>query len=94
MTSVDLDKLDKSKSEDNTIRQTTWTLNYLNTLSLKNIHIDIQSVEKIEVNTVLRRFYGSIRATKGELYSISRYLGLRAGLNRYINDPPVSRSWN
>ena len=29
-----------------------------------------------------------------EFYSISSYLGLRAGLNRYINEPPVSRSWN
>lgn len=95
MTPADLDKLEKSKNEANTVRQTTWALNCFQTwLSLKNINIDLQSVEKSELNTVLRQFFGSIRTTKGELYSISSYLGLRAGLNRYINEPPVSRSWS
>lgn len=95
MTSADLDKLEKSKNEANTVRQTTWALNCLQTwLNLKNIQVNFQLVKKTELNTVLRQFYGSIRTSKGELYSISSYLGLRAGLNRYINEPPVSRSWN
>ncbi|XP_053338834.1 uncharacterized protein LOC128510512 isoform X1 [Clarias gariepinus] len=95
ITSADLDKLEKSKNEANTLRQTAWALNCFQTwLSLKNINLDFKSVEKPELNTVLREFYGSIRTTKGELYSISSYVGLRAGLNRYINEPPLSRSWN
>lgn len=95
MTSADLDNLEKSKNEANTVRQTTWALNCLQTwINLKNIQVNFQSIKKTELNTVLRQFYGSIRTTKGELYSISSYLGLRAGLNRYINEPPVSRLWN
>lgn len=42
----------------------------------------------------MRKIYGTIRTTKGEFYGISSYVGLRAGLNRYINDPPVCQSWN
>lgn len=95
MTSADLDKLEKSKNETNTVRQTAWALNCLQTwLNLKNIQVNFQLVEKTELSTILRQFYGSIRTTKGELYSISSYLGLWAGLNRYINELPVSRSWN
>lgn len=89
------DKVEKSKNDANTVRQTTWAWNCFQTwLTLKNLKINFQSVEKTELNAVLRQFYGSTRTTKGELYSISSYIGLRAGLNRYINEPPVSRSWN
>ena len=95
MTSADLDKLEKSKNEANTVKQTTWALNCLQTwLNLKNIQVNFQSISQSKLNTVLRQFYGSIRTTKGELYRISSYLGLRAGLNCYINEPPVGRSWN
>ena len=31
MTSADLDKLEKSKNEANTVKQTTWALNCLQT---------------------------------------------------------------
>lgn len=95
MTTADPDYLEWSKNEANTVRQTTWALNCFQTwLKLKNMTIDLHSINKTEMNTVLREFYGTIRTTKGELYGISSYVGLRAGLNRYINDPPVCRSWN
>ena len=85
----------KSKNEANTVKRTTWALSCLQTwLNLKNIQVNFQSVSQSVLNTVLRQFYGSIRTTKGELYSISSYLGLRAGLNHSINEAPVSRSWN
>lgn len=38
-------------------------------------------------------FYGTVRNCKGELYGLSSYIGLRAGLNRYVNDPPLGLSW-
>lgn len=30
---------------------------------------------------------------KGEPYGFSIYVGLHAGLNQYLNDPPISQSW-
>lgn len=32
--------------------------------------------------------------TEGELYSISSYHGLRAGLYHYVNEPLVTCLWN
>ncbi|KAK1904332.1 ATP-dependent helicase/nuclease subunit A [Dissostichus eleginoides] len=43
---------------------------------------------------MLRDFYATVRNGKGELYGLSSYIGLRAGLNRQINDPPLSLSWS
>ncbi|KAK1903612.1 putative exonuclease domain containing protein, partial [Dissostichus eleginoides] len=43
---------------------------------------------------MLRDFYATVRNGKGELYGLSSYIGLRAGLNRHINDPPLSLSWS
>ena len=45
MTSADLDKLEKSKNEANTVKLTTWALNCLRTwLNLKNA---VHSVEAV-----------------------------------------------
>lgn len=51
-------------------------------------------MKKTGLNTVLTQCYGSIRMTEGELYRISSYNGLRAGLNCYINTPLDRCSWN
>ncbi|XP_049889953.1 zinc finger MYM-type protein 2-like [Epinephelus moara] len=95
VSSAELDELEKTKNEANTVRQTLWAVNCFQTwLRVKSIGINFQSIEKAELNEVLRQCYGSVRTTKGELYGISSYVRLRAGLNRYINEPPISRSWN
>ncbi|KAF3859119.1 hypothetical protein F7725_021518 [Dissostichus mawsoni] len=49
---------------------------------------------KQQLNNILRDFYATVRNGKGELYGLSSYIGLRAGLNRHINDPPLSLSWS
>ncbi len=55
--------------------------------------VDFATVTKEELNRILREFYGSARSSQGQHYSISSYVGLRAGINRFINDPPLSRAW-
>ncbi|KAJ4946437.1 hypothetical protein JOQ06_024104 [Pogonophryne albipinna] len=55
--------------------------------------VDFGTVSKPELNSLLRQFYGSVRNTKGQQYAISTYVGLRAAVNRFINDPPYSRAW-
>ncbi|XP_051542800.1 uncharacterized protein zgc:174877 isoform X7 [Myxocyprinus asiaticus] len=95
ISSADLEELENFRCEANTIRQTVWAINCFKTwLSEKEITIDLKTVEKSELCPVLREFYGSIRTSKGELYGVSSYLALRGGLNRFINEPPLSRAWN
>ncbi|KAJ4927900.1 hypothetical protein JOQ06_015701 [Pogonophryne albipinna] len=55
--------------------------------------VDFGTVSKLELNSLLRQFYESVRNTKGQQYAISTYVGLRAGINRFVNDPPYSRAW-
>ncbi|XP_056306979.1 uncharacterized protein zgc:174877 isoform X3 [Danio aesculapii] len=95
VTSADLDLLEHTRNESSTVKQTIWAVNCFKAwLREKQLTIEFKTADKSEVNTILREFYGSIRTSKGELYGISSYVGLRAGLNRYVNDPPVSRAWN
>ncbi|XP_051737398.1 zinc finger MYM-type protein 2 isoform X3 [Ctenopharyngodon idella] len=95
VSSADLDELEHNRNESSTVKQTIWAVNCFKAwLREKQLTIDFKTAEKSELNPVLREFYGSIRTSKGELYGISSYVGLRAGLNRFINDPPLNRAWN
>ncbi|KAI9516450.1 hypothetical protein NQZ68_015951, partial [Dissostichus eleginoides] len=69
----------------------------------KAVVIDFQTSTKQQLNNMLRDCYATVRNGigtftvrngKGELYGLSSYIGLRAGLNRHINDPPLSLSWS
>ena len=55
--------------------------------------VDFVTITKEELNRILCEFYGSARNSQGQHYSINSYVVLRAGINRYINDPPLSRAW-
>ncbi|XP_058621280.1 zinc finger MYM-type protein 2 isoform X2 [Onychostoma macrolepis] len=95
VSSADLDELEHNRNESSTVKQTVWAVNCFKAwLREKQLTIDFKTVEKSDLNPVLREFYGSIRTSKGELYGISSYVGLRAGLNRFINEPPLNRVWN
>ncbi|XP_073687047.1 uncharacterized protein KIAA1958 isoform X2 [Garra rufa] len=95
VTQADLDELEHNRNESSTVKQTVWAVNCFKAwLREKQLTIDFKTVEKSELNPVLREFYGSIRTSKGELYGISSYVGLRAGLNRFMNEPPINRAWN
>lgn len=95
VTSADLDNLEKKQHKNNTVWQTVWTVNCFKTwIAKKQLCVDLKNIEKSQMNSLLRDFYGSIRTSKGELYGISSYRSLRAGLNRHINEPPLGRSWN
>lgn len=84
-----------SRHEPNTLKQTTWAVSCFEAwLKERNIKVDFETITKPELGSVLREFYATIRTAKGDMYGISSYAGLRAGLNRHINEPPVGRAWN
>lgn len=90
----ELDELEDSRSEVSklTKKQTAWAVNcFIGWLESQGLHVNLTTVEKTELNGLLRHFYGSVRNSKGELYGIASYIALRAGLNRYFKEPPVSR---
>lgn len=54
--------------------------------------MDLKTILKCDLNVILQEFYVTVRNVKGEEYGIASYSGLRARLNRFINDPPLSLS--
>lgn len=91
---LELDELEDSRTEISKVtkKQTTWAVNcFIGWLEAQGLQVDLAAVEKAELNGLLRHFYGSVRNGKGELYGIASYIALRAGLNRYFKEPPVSR---
>ncbi|XP_076583454.1 uncharacterized protein LOC143318850 isoform X1 [Chaetodon auriga] len=92
---LELDELEDSRTEISKVtkKQTAWAVNcFIGWLKSQGLHVDLTTVDKTELNGLLRHFYGSVRNSKGELYGIASYIALRAGLNRYFKEPPVSRS--
>ena len=82
-----------SRNEQTTSQSTSWAVRcFQEYLKSSKQDVDFFSVTKEELNRILREFYGSARSSQGQHYSISSYVGLRAGINRYINDPPLSRA--
>jgi hypothetical protein len=47
-----------------------------------------------DLNELLRQMYGEVRGSKGERYSKSSFVGLRAGVQRHIQGPPFNREMN
>ncbi|XP_042340939.1 uncharacterized protein LOC121941961 isoform X2 [Plectropomus leopardus] len=91
---LELDELEESKSGISKVtkKQTNWAVNcFLGWLEAQRLQVDLSTVEKAELNSMLRHFYGSVRNSKGELYGIASYIALRAGLNRFFKEPPVCR---
>lgn len=89
-----LDQLENSSIVQATNKQTLWALNCLKDwLAEKQMIVDFSTIEKSEMNVLLRDFYCSVRRGKGGEYCIPSYIGIRAGVNRFINLPPLSRAW-
>ncbi|KAJ8002393.1 hypothetical protein DPEC_G00179670 [Dallia pectoralis] len=90
----ELDQLEKSSIVQATNKQTLWAINcFKDWLAEKRVLVDFSTIEKHEMNALLRDFYCSVRRGKGGEYCIPSYIGLRAGLNRFINLRPFSRAW-
>ena len=94
LTGEELDTLEKCRFEPNTTKSTSWAVNcFRDYIQNKKQYVDFATIKKEDLNNILRDFYGSARNSKGKQYAISSYVGLRAGINRYLNDPPLSRAW-
>ena len=55
---------------------------------------DIQDYPVDVLNAKLRTFYAELQNGKGESYSKSSLVNIRAGLNRHLTSPPFNRAWD
>ena len=94
MSHEELNQLEFSRNKQTTSQSTSWDVRcFQEYLKSTKQDVDFVIITKEELNRILCEFYGSARNSQGQDYSISSYVGLRAGINRYINDPSLSRAW-
>ncbi|XP_053392165.1 uncharacterized protein LOC128554873 [Mercenaria mercenaria] len=93
-TSVNI--LRAQNTEKTTDRQTKWAVKLLKDW-MKETGYKSTEFEWLEVSVldkILQNFYASVQTKKGDDYSKAGLIGLRAGINRYLTTPPVSRQIN
>ncbi len=79
------------RHENNTVRQTVWAVNCFKTwLAEKQLSINLKHREITNELSVV----GFLWLRSDQLGGTLCYLSLWAVLNRHINEPPLSRSWN
>lgn len=77
------EKLKNWKSQE--IKLGLWYVLCFQTWSTeKDLAIYFKTMTKIDLSQALCQFYGTMKNVKGEPYGFSSYVGLNAGLNRYI----------
>ena len=94
MSHEELNQLELSRNEQTTSQSTSWAVRcFQQYLKSTKQDVDFETITKEELNRILCEFFGSAKNSQGQHYSISSYDGLRAGINCYVNDPPLSRAW-
>lgn len=79
---LELNVLEDSRTEGSKVtkKQTTWAVNcFTGWLESQGLHLNLITVEKTELNELLRHFYGSVQNGEGGLYHTGP--ALRAGIN-------------
>ena len=77
--------------EVNTVKSTHWAVKiFKDWLEESNISLDFETLPMSDIDSLLARFYVEVRKVDGQYYSKISLNGLRAALQRYLQNPP----WN
>ena len=72
VSSDELNQLEKSRNEANTVHATGWAVKCLTDyLHNTGLTVDFTTVTKAELNNILSQFYGSVRNSQGQHYAIT-----------------------
>ena len=61
---------------------------------MKNLELDLSSIESDALNEILKKFYAEVRQKNGSIYSKAGLINIRAGLQRLITSQPYNRNMN
>ena len=81
----------ENRFEKSTAKSTIWGVKIFNEwLKENDINVSFESLLPSELDTLLARFYVELRKVDGEYYSKVAYTGIRAAIQRHLQNPP----WN
>ncbi|CAG2234023.1 KCTD1_15 [Mytilus edulis] len=79
----------------NTAKSTKFAVKLLRDYCLaKELDVEFENLPVSELCTLLKGFYINLRRHNGELYTRSSFLVVRQSLNRFLRNPPVSKSFD
>ena len=74
--------LEMARNEPGTLKCTSWGVNVFKSwCSEKKVVVDFKTIEKGDLNDILRDFYATLKNGKGQDYGLSSLKGIRAALN-------------
>ena len=92
-TEEELQQIKIDSRAESTVKATKfWSSLFEDYLREKNIAIDLKTCTADELAAVLKKLYVEVRKKDGSLYQRTSVRGLRAGIHRYIREPPFSRT--
>ena len=84
--------IEKSKSKNTVQATNTWFQTYKTWAGLRNVIVDIETVEPGELDKILQRFFAEIKKQNGKDYEPSSLACMQAAIDRYLKEKnyPVS----
>ena len=58
----------------------------------RGLATELEWIDVVYLNEQLRKFYAEARSQQGESYSRSFLLGMRAAIERHLNNPPYNKA--
>ena len=93
VTEEELQQIKIDSRAESTVKATKfWSSLFEDYLREKYIAIDLKTCTADELAAVLKKLYVEVRKKDGSFYQRTSLRGIRAGIDRYIREPPFSRT--
>ena len=90
-----LNEIEQKAQAKSTKKATEWGLKKFDKWCEKRaIKVDLKTIDKKELNKILRKFYAEVKTEKGQALTPSALTGIRAAIHRHLTSVPLSRNVN
>ena len=90
-----LNEIEQKAQAKSTKKATEWGLKKFDKWCEKRaIKVDLKTIDKKELNKILRKFYAEVKTEKGQALTPSALTGIRAAIHRHLTSAPLSRNVN
>ena len=85
-----LNEIEQKAQAKSTKKATEWGLKKFDKWCEKRaIKVDLKTIDKKELNKILRKFYAEVKTEKGQALTPSALTGIRAAIHRHLTSAPL-----
>ena len=86
-------KRNRAKGSSKKYKATEWGLKKFDKWCEKRaIKVDLKTIDKKELNKILRKFYVEVKTEKGQALTPRALTGIRAAIHRHLTSAPLHRT--